>query len=375
MLNKAGEIVAVRDGTGFLATEGADLAAKVSRELEQSYRQVRSVAANVELTGTGKPEEYFVTFFAKPGSTAIRDLSIELNAPGPELTPKIQVDGQQLVLVGTAGDDVIDVQMGFNEHVIQVNGIVYVFDSAKITEVHVGGAQGHDRITVNTGGGRRILRANAIDGRSTVVTTDYSVHTYSMEETEIQGRGVSRIELYGSQQSDQLESALNGVTTLTTPNHEYVVTGFERVDAYGRGGNDTAYLYGSERDDTFAASNDHAWIRRFQNLRYVKGFERVNALGRGGNDKAFFTASATRNRFVSTPAFSMATDESVKNVARGFADVSFKGQGGNDAVFVYSPATISPIRGSSVFVDRSDREESVFDYRDLFVDAVRVTRL
>ena len=370
VLDGAGEIMAIRDGSGYLATEGADIAAKVDRQLEAHYRIVPSVGLGVEFEGTGRAEEYFVSFFAKPGSSSIRDLAIDLNNPATAVTPKIQIDDQRLILVGTIGDDVIDVSMSWDEHVIRVNDLTYVFDSSKVNEIHIGGAQGHDEVRV--GGSGRGTHASLIDGRSTVRTDNYSLYTYSMERTTIDGDG--RVEMYGSQKDDQLESSMAGISTLTTPSHEYIVSGFDRVDAYGRGGNDTAYLYGTPHRNTFAANKDHAWLKSYRTVRYAKGFERVNALGGGGDDEAYFFASDSRNRFVSTPSYVMHTDEAVTNVARGFTDVRFEGSGGNDAAYFYGPHAI---RSSSprvwALIDRSDREETVLRVREFYVDAVLST--
>gem|GEM_PF-5908502 len=303
----------------------------------------------------------------------------------PEATssdvPTLELQGQTMIIVGTLGDDVIDIQMDETEHVVTINDFTCIFDAADINEIHVGGAQGENHVTVR--GSAFVDRGSAINGRSELHSSAYSLFTYSMSKTTMfGGRGVDRVQLYGSSQSDQVESFMEGSTTLTTPEHEYVAWDFERVDAYGlNGGYDVARLYGTDNGETFSTNISHAWLQassylgfadRF--LRYTTGFERVDAYGGGGIDEVLYQASESRNRFVSTPSYVLLTDESVRNVAWGFRWVTVNGVGGNDAAFVYDADSYRdfPLAPTLYTFDRGDRDEAVRDFGEVILDGTRI---
>ena len=152
------------------------------------------------------------------------------------------------LVVGTIDDDVIELILGAQTHMLVMADFTLEFD-ASIDTFHIGGAQGVDSIRIV--GTDLDDVAKAIDDRGTFSSSNYSVFTYAFESMHFEGHGgYDYTEIFGSDERDILQG-LPQDTTLTTPDSTLRMTGFQRVDAYGRGGDDYGEVYGTLGDDHF----------------------------------------------------------------------------------------------------------------------------
>lgn len=244
------------------------------------------------------------------GGTVAQTLSLDIT------TPSVSVTGNQLVAVGTAVDDDIHLHLGNTTHVLSINGLIYEFDASIVTDLHIGAATGHDSVSVV--GTSLDDMASVIGTSGEMSSNEYTVHTYSFDNTKFSGGGgYDYSQVYGSLDNDKLESLPND-TTLTTPQNVMQMVDFDRVDAYGRGGYDYASLYGTQSADHFVANEQLSVLKGIGHHTVVKGFERVDAFGRGGEDTASLHDSDQNDIFASTPTYAVMSTSTRLSYTKGF---------------------------------------------------------
>jgi len=294
------------------------------------------------------------------GDTVIETLTLDISSPN------VSVDGNQLIAVGTADDDEIFLYLGMSQHMLDINGLTYLFDATEVTDIHIGASSGDDAITVV--GTHLDDTASVLETCGEFSSSQYSVHTYSFDNTTyISGGGNDHSQIYGSYGDDSL-SALPDDTRLTTPAGVIQMLGFDRVDAYGRGGNDYAAIYGTQGDDFYIAKDAFTAMTGDNFMAYTKDFERVDAFGRGGNDVAELHDTAGDDRFISTDVFASMQSATRLTYTKDFEQVSAKSiHGGNDTAHVLNLVAADHVQasGSEANITRhGSRTESIdaFDY-------------
>jgi len=168
----------------------------------------------------------------------------------------VQLHGTTLILRGTNGDDVFELDASASPQVT-INGIAYHFDHAEVTNVQFAGRDGQDQA---------ILRGSS---------------------------------------DDQWVRLANGSAVLRGDHFRASVTGTEQIHVEGGGGNDRVYFVGSRWKDMFAVGptapenelQDAAmWSRDSDGtLRYhnsASGFSHIDAIGQGGYDQVRMYGSA-----------------------------------------------------------------------------------
>lgn len=312
------------------------------------------------------------------GDTVIQTLSLDVvSAPVVDPSANVTVNGNQLIAVGTAGDDEISLYLGLQEHVLEINGETMRFDATVVTDIHLGASTGNDTVTVVAT--HLDDTASVIDTFGELHSSHYSVHTYAFDNTIfVSGGGNDHSQLYGSYGDDTL-SALPDDTTLTTPNSVARMLGFDRVDTYGRGGNDYAALYGTQGDDWYIARDEYTVLTGENFMAYTKDFERVDAFGRGGNDVAALHDSTGDDRFISTDVFASMQTSTRLTYTKDFEEVTALSlNGGNDSAYVLNLTADDHVQaaGSEAnFTRNAARTESIhaFDHVMAFYDVLGTT--
>ena len=301
------------------------------------------------------------------GDAIIETLSVDL-------TPvDVTVDGDTVIAVATAGDDDITLVLGLTQHRLTINDHTFVYDASEVTNFHIGGSTGNDEISVI--GTSLDDTASVIGDRGTLTSSNYSVNTYTIEETAfIGGGGNDYAQLYGSLGADEFIS-LPGTSRLTTEGTDISmrITDFGRVDAYGRGGNDEAKLFGTDGQDLYVSNDQYTLIKGVGHTSLTKGFERVDAYGRGGLDTAELHGSAGNDRYISTADYTSIRTQDRATVAEGFEITrGFAVTGGFDDAYLFHLNSNDLFWGSgdSALLERDvDSEEYFEGFAEMVVDA------
>ena len=320
VFNSRGEVIAFQDDAEYYHGEGATKLV----DLENLTQEEQAEGFYYQSLGRGDigfipllPAEgqqstsYFVELRPRPGTSLIADVAIEL------ISPNITVNDSTVIAVGTLADDQIDLRLGDDVHVLDMNGVTTEFDAAAIDTFHIGGAQGSNDVTVH--GTLAHDHASAFADRGKLISDQYAVYTYSFAKSKFHsGGGNDRAQFFGSL-GDDVFASFPQESTFKTPDHEFQAIDFDRVDGYGRGGYDYASLYGTLSDDFFFSTQEYTWLRGEGFLGRTKGFERVDAFGRGGDrDIAWVQGSSQRDTYRSNQEIMTITNPLRQNSFKGF---------------------------------------------------------
>ena len=251
------------------------------------------------------------------------------------------------VFYGTDGDDVFVVTASATGHVVSVNGTCQVLDSAQISEIHIDGLGGNDRITVvgTDGNETATLSPGSVD----LVGAVYEIHGTNVEIIAVDGGGGEgdKATLSGSTGSNRL-SSYSTYSLLTDSNRAFShrVEGFESVAVHVPSGETNyAFLYDSPGSDDLEATPDAVHLSREDEAADLSatGFQKVYAYSRsGGEDSASLNGSdGGRNRLYSFSQQTVFTDlfRSYYFLVQGFGSifVDSPGDGLSYAYFYDSP--------------------------------------
>lgn len=269
------------------------------------------------------------------GDSIIESLNLNFN------TPTVNTEGNVVIAVATAGDDDVQLFLDDTTHVLSISGLEYEFDASVVDTFHIGAATGDDSVTVY--GTDADDLGSTIGTYSSLKSDDYDVHTYSFDNTTLDGGdGTDKAHVYGSLQDDYYYS-FPQMAKMTTPTTEQTVTGFERIDGFGRGGNDRGILYGSVSDDLFISRDAYTVITgtgTVEHTSFTKGFERVDAFGRSGSDSAYLYGNEGDDTFVSTDQYASLRSAGRQSYTKGFEQLkAVAGEGGNDTAHYYGLVT------------------------------------
>ena len=309
----------------------------------------------------GLPAQPGTYYMRVSGDTVIESLSLDIT------TPNVRVEGDTVLAVATAGDDIVTVEPGDETHVLNISGLVYEYDASEINTFHIGASTGHDHVTVY--GTELDDRGTAIGFRGELHSSDYHIYTYSFEDTTlVGGGGYDYTQVYGSNGDDQFYS-LPQEAKMTTPDNVLEMLEFERVDAYARGGHDRASLYGTLGYDLYISRDEHTLISGYGHKAVTKGFERVDAFGRGGNDLAQLHGTAGNDTYISTDTYAMLVTPGRRSYTKGFERVQVNAiEGGNDVAHFHKLKSGDEFFAElhTVSLERDDRTEAThgFDRAD-----------
>ena len=278
----------------------------------------------------------------KRNSSILRKRSLEslehrLLLTGNDCAPVITQQGSTVIVVGQATDDVVELQLGETQHVLDFSGNLYTFDANVVNEIRIGGGFGDNSITII--GSDLDDRGSAFGLTGSLTSSAYTALSFSFQETTlVGGNGNDYAEIFGSDQADSLQ-ALPESSTIVTPTVTLTSQDFERIDAYGRGGNDVGQLYGTQGNDQLVALDQYVALFSAGIARVNRGFERIDGFGRGGDDFARFYDSTTNDLFVSTSDTAYLQTPSRLSFARDFDNVeALAVNGGTDTAQLIADA-------------------------------------
>ena len=306
--------------------------------------------------------DYHIQF---SGNSVIEDLNVEVTKAN------VNVDGDTVIAVGTAGDDVIELDLGDELHTLTINGLEFVFDADEVQNFHIGGSTGHDDVIVH--GTSQDDTASVLGDRGDFTSSAYDVNTYSIENTTFIGGGGNDVaQLYGSLGDDVYES-LPSASTMTTPYNVMHIADFDRVDAYGRAGYDRGFLYGTQGADQYVSRDAYTVLNGEGHVTKTKGFERVDAFGRGGDDVAELYGSNGNDRYISTETYASIRTPDRSTIAKGFEDVRAHAvAGGLDDAYVFHLKAVDTVFASDDDrqIERADRDEMLMGFADYILQSM-----
>ena len=213
--------------------------------------------------------------------------------------PSVNVDGDTLIAVGTAGDDVVLFEVGDTTHRLNISGHRFEFDANAVTSINIGASSGNDSVRI-IGSGEN--ESGWINGeRSELRGPNYTVRTFSFDETSIDGgTGNDQLQVFGSDQNDELTISPK-ISRLDTPTNRYYLSNLDRVDFFGRHGDDSATFYGSGSTDTYVALENQDQFRTANQLFTAKGFTSIDVHSGGGHDRGILYDTSDDDNLVGTP--------------------------------------------------------------------------
>lgn len=190
-------------------------------------------------------------------------------------------------LVGTAGDDLINVQIGAQTVDIEINGTVE--HCARNEVINIDALGGHDRITIvdDAGDDLAVLRVGSVSIDGAVQIGATNVEAVSITS----GGGMDRAILLDSQNADELFGSASN-TLLRGAGFEQRVIGYDEVFAVSSNDTDVAYISDSPGNDVFVGGDTSSRMMFPESFIGLTDFSQVYARSdNGGNDQVVFSGS------------------------------------------------------------------------------------
>lgn len=255
-------------------------------------------------------------------------------------TATVYVDSSVVVLTGTEGDDVIDVDPGTaaagTNHVVEINGVVHIFAPAITTALLIDGLGGTDTIVIH--GTDQDETVTLVPGMVQMAGETYHVTATNAETVTVNaGTGDDdRADMTGSAGSNRLYSYPD-YTLLADSAHSYYfrAEGFDTVTADSAASwSDYAFMYDSGGTDVLNASLASVVLNRADGSTEMTaiGFERTYVYSTsGGVDEATLSgAESAGNQLYGYAGYSLLTNStrSFYFYAHGFQTVTGTSPGG-----------------------------------------------
>ena len=278
-------------------------------------------------------------------------------------------DGLLVTVVGSTGDDLIEVDLGDANDLV-VNGEQYTLGPA--TKVTIEGGGGFDRVILT--GSSDTESGTLNPGSATLIGPSRRVEVDDVSEVVIHGGGgMDSAWLFDSPGDDYLAAGPgsepnSNFAELSAASYSSRVESFSSVNVYGSSGYDTADLFDSAGSDTFTARPGEASLSGPGFDNRVRYFEDVTAYGGTGSfDEAFLYDSPGNDRFVATPTYSELSGREYHHRAENFPRVyAYATAGGTDVARLFdSPGDdeffATPERGSLYDGQSFDNQANGFD--------------
>jgi|GEM_PF-2691440 len=241
-------------------------------------------------------------------------------------------------IVGTEGNDVIEVTVGANGIITVVINKESRTLASTVKTVYFQGLGGNDTIIINGTKVNDVAVFNADDKYVSLSANDgaYKFVATDFETVTINGAaGQNTLSVVTAKTGNKLEIS-PGQLILSGGGLRYTANGFQNVSANSSSSTDQVYLYDSAGDDHVEMLPGEVIMTGSGFRHAVYGFRNVTAYSTKGNDtiKMYGTADGT-NSLLSTATTTSLISGSVRNVAKGFKDVVVYGKGGsNQAMFL-----------------------------------------
>lgn len=311
---------------GYLTIEAYARQPGSNLDLQMYDTRLSPLAAS---TAAGGMER--IDWLAEPGESYYFRVGGDVAGAALRLANLVDLEGSQLVVYGTEGDDRFE--FSARENRVSVNGVEYALAADAVTSFAFDGGAGHDTAVLegSAGDDKAVLHP----GRAMLAGPGYRVVAVDVHDVAVFGGGGNDVAcLYDSAGDDLLVASPTGAR-MAGNGYSNQVTAFPSIFAFAdEGGNDTARLVGSPGDDVFAALPGYAklygpafCIRAF--------FPTVHAHGAGGADVAWFCDSPGNDAFVASPTQAALSGEGFYNRAVAFSHVRAIASAGNDVARLF----------------------------------------
>jgi hypothetical protein len=217
----------------------------------------------------------------------------------------VQLQNRQVVALGSSGNDVFKFWAG-TIYVVELNGVVYKYDSRDVDSIHFDGGAGYDTVFSYGDPGKETATLSPDHG--TIAGSRYTLTAVNIESTSaFGGGGADEATLQDSAGTDVFTVYPNSAT-LTGPGFYMRADGFAKITGQsGTGGSDTARLYDGTGDDTFIADSLTATLSgpgftsRADNFRYAQAYTNWDPAKSLGFDVARLSDSTGNDVFSAGP--------------------------------------------------------------------------
>lgn len=207
-------------------------------------------------------------------------------------------------LAGTAGDDLINVQIGAQTVDVEINGTVEQCSRNEVINIDALG--GNDRITIvdDAGDDLAVLRVGSVSIVGAVQFGANNVEAVSITS----GGGMDRAILLDSQNADELFGSVSN-TLLRGAGFEQRVVGYDEVFAVSSNDTDVAYISDSPGNDVFVGGDTSSRMMFPESFIGLTDFSQVYASSNnGGDDQVVFSGSDGNDALFAREGFARITN-------------------------------------------------------------------
>ncbi|MEQ8846547.1 S8 family serine peptidase [Botrimarina sp.] len=249
-------------------------------------------------------------------------------------------------LVGTTGQDEIDLSVTASGAEAVLNGVSYSVDLVDASAWSIDGSGGDDsfRMTGSAADDTASIRVGSISasgGGLELAATNLGDIAF------VGGGGFDRVSLYDSAGDDVFESSPTDASLTTSDGVVNSVSDADEVYAYASAGLDIANFDDSSGNDEFRGFHNRAWLRGAGFVNYAAGFDETYADSSAGDDMARLYDSSGDDEFRGYHNRSYLFGDGFVNYASGFARVVAYATGGNDLASYYGSAGRDEFHGYS----------------------------
>jgi hypothetical protein len=295
----------------------------------------------------------------------------------------------QVLVIGTAMDNTIDLLLGAQRHRLTVDGMQFEYGADEVDEFLLSGSLGNDIVRVTGTAGDDLAELSGRSGE--LIGAGYAVSAEDFEEIRFSGGSGNDQAILRDSPGDDRFVSKTGFSMMVGDGYLNQAQGFSVVEAFASAGMDRAELYDAQGvADRFEANPEFAYLKFGEGdfpqagfVNYARGFDQVDACALDVSDMARLSGSTGDDQFVGTPEYSSLEGAGYRLRAEGFGKVeALAGTGddratlndssGNDRYegqagysFIQGDAYLNDVRGfDRVDVTATDGFDIVL-YRDL----------
>ena len=272
---------------------------------------------------------------AAQGETLFLEVANTIAPLDVRLTNLVQVDGSQIHLYATVGQDRFVVRAG-SEVSVSVNGETYTLDGNRVANVRIVDASDADEVWIfGTDGNDRA----SVSGSTASMESEGDLLTVSgSQRYSLIGRGGDDAIVIFDTAKDDIFTGRRDFALITSAGSRHFASGFEQVTMQSiHGGEDLVMLYGSEGDDALRMGAQVAEMQYDTSKITTAGFERVRAFSnQGGQDTATMMGTGNgTDRFIARPTAAFFEGNGFQHQARNFDTVHLYSTGAEDHALLY----------------------------------------
>ncbi len=238
------------------------------------------------------------------------------------------LEGSQLIVSGTDGEDSIEVVFGDSIE-LTLNGSTRTFDADGIDEITIV-ADAADVVLLHDTAGDDVIYGSPEETRLVADGLTATVTGAGTVVVQADAGGEDQAHLSDSAGDDLFVSSVDA-STMSGEGYSITVESVEYVHGYARsGGNDVAEIYGSEADELYVGRTTWSRLSGDGYALRAKFFDSVVVYGGGGSDSARLYDSSGDDLLSADPESATLSGEGFSNSAVDFASVTAYASEGYD---------------------------------------------